>query len=152
MLHKAVMAWASDTAWNTGPSKNARSTKKKAAILKALLPKRLPTARSKAPNRTAAMVVTSSGNDVVIPTKDVPTNVAVMPDCSAIAVADPAKNGAATSSARADSPKPTPALRRPSRLLGCLGASPTCASTTFSRSRCLRLRLSCLKTSRMPKM
>ena len=48
-------------------------------MLKALFPNRFPTARSNAPNRTAATAVTSSGKEVVMATNDVPINVAPAP-------------------------------------------------------------------------
>jgi hypothetical protein len=41
----------------------------------ALLPKRLPTARSNAPSRTAESEATSSGKDVATASVDTPTNV-----------------------------------------------------------------------------
>lgn len=50
-------------------------------MLKALLPKMVPTARSIAPMRTAAIDAAISGNEVVSPTSAVPTMPPRSSDC-----------------------------------------------------------------------
>ena len=74
------------------------------AMLKALLPSSEPTARSKAPMRTAATAVASSGNEVEKARKEAPTKDS--PSCASRAMPSAAstRNGAETRMTSAAAP------------------------------------------------
>ncbi len=75
-------------------------------MLNRLLPNRLPMAISSAPIFIAVMVVTSSGNEVTIATRVVPTKVVPSPVISAISALERTIQGVTITNARAASPKP----------------------------------------------
>lgn len=110
----AVSAWVGAIELRSGPSEN-RSIGSSIAMLKVLLPNTLPTARSKAPIRTAAMVATSSGSEVLAATRTVPTKVSPSPECSAISPAADATKGAATRMTSAETANRAIAAARPTR-------------------------------------
>lgn len=117
---KKVTAWVGDTVESSGPVEN-RSTTKSSERLKALLPKMLPIARSKAPMRTAAMVVVVSGRVVARATRVVPTKVSPRPVAAASSPAEVVRKGAtiriasAAAEKRASPPRSSDEKRREPR-------------------------------------
>jgi len=99
---------------NTGSrSVDRTSMMPKAAMLKMLLPNRLPTAMSYAPIRAAATLETSSGSEVAMATNRAPTNPVLIPVTSAISMALSTIRGLMATSTAAQMAKPTMACFRP---------------------------------------
>jgi hypothetical protein len=81
---KVEIRWDFSAKASIGPLVKSRSSTAKMKMLKMLLPKRFPTAKSTAPIFTAAIETTISGKDVVVAINILPTKVWPKPVNSAI--------------------------------------------------------------------